>query len=76
MPALTAHREAKLRHASDADGENDDGARNQSGEERDRDGHLPVCPKELNAHVTGVLSDEVDEGHAHDDSHGSGEPRG
>jgi len=75
MLALTSHRQTQLRHTTDADGENDDGAGDKGGEQRHRDGHLPVCAKKLNSHVACVLSDEVDECHANDHSDRSGEPR-
>lgn len=74
--ALAPHGEAQLRHAADSDRENDDGARKERGEKRDRERHLPVHAKKLNAYVAGVLSDEVDQSHPHDDRYRGGEPRG
>jgi hypothetical protein len=77
VPAtLPSHRESKLRNAANTYRDDHDRSRERCDEERDGNGHSPADREEVNAHVTGVLSNEVNERHAKDDGHDDADPGG
>jgi hypothetical protein len=71
---LASHGQAQLRHATDTDGEYHDGTRQRGGQECHGDGNFAAGGKELEANVTRVLSDEIDQRHSKEHRDGNRYP--
>jgi hypothetical protein len=64
-----------LRHSAHADRHYDNRAQERRGEQRHGHRNVSARPEELNAHVTSVLSDEVNERNSKDDRNDNRHPR-
>ncbi len=73
---LTTHREAKLGYSADTYRHDHDSARQCRNQERDGDGHLTTCREEVDAHITRVLSNEINQRDAEDNGDDDADPRG
>jgi hypothetical protein len=74
--SLASHRKTKLRDATNANRDHHNCPAEGRDEERDGDGDSTARGEELDAYVTGVLRNEVDERDAKDDGHDDADPRG
>jgi hypothetical protein len=74
--SLAPHGDTKLRDAANPYGNHHNRAREGRNEERHGDGHSSAHREEVDPHVTGVLSNEINERYAKNDGHDDTDPGG